>query len=164
MYLLDADVFIEGSKREYGFDFCPAFWRWIEDANSAGLVYSIGKVKTELHGHRDDLARWASQHPKLFLEPTEAVAASMTALAAWATSRTPAFDPGAIATFLDDEADSFLVAHGHALGAIIVTREVPRNTPRKIKIPDAAKGMGMTCISPWEMLREQGVRFVLDDS
>ena len=28
-YLLDANVFIEGSKRYYGFDFCPAFWDWL---------------------------------------------------------------------------------------------------------------------------------------
>lgn len=29
-YLLDANVFIEAKRRHYGFDFCPAFWDWLD--------------------------------------------------------------------------------------------------------------------------------------
>ena len=29
-YLLDANVFIQAKNLQYGFDFCPAFWDWLE--------------------------------------------------------------------------------------------------------------------------------------
>ena len=29
-YLLDSNVFIEAKRLHYGFDFCPAFWDWID--------------------------------------------------------------------------------------------------------------------------------------
>ncbi len=31
-YLLDSDVFIRAKRDHYGFDFCPAFWDWLEQA------------------------------------------------------------------------------------------------------------------------------------
>ncbi len=40
-YLLDANAFIEAKKRWYGFDFCPAYWEWLEAANAAQSVFSI---------------------------------------------------------------------------------------------------------------------------
>ncbi len=40
-YLLDANVFIDAKRNYYGFDFCPAFWDWIDAKNSAGLVFSV---------------------------------------------------------------------------------------------------------------------------
>ena len=47
-YLLDANVFIEGKNRYYGFDFCPGFWDWIDAANAAHRVFSIEKVGDEI--------------------------------------------------------------------------------------------------------------------
>ena len=38
-YLLDANIFIQAKNLHYGFDFCPAFWEWIDEAHSAGVVY-----------------------------------------------------------------------------------------------------------------------------
>ena len=43
-YLLDANVFIQAKNLHYGFDFCPAFWDWIDRENAAGKVYSIEKI------------------------------------------------------------------------------------------------------------------------
>jgi hypothetical protein len=31
-YLLDTNVFIEAKNRHYGFDFCPAYWDWLDQA------------------------------------------------------------------------------------------------------------------------------------
>jgi hypothetical protein len=55
-YLLDSNVFIEAKNRHYGFDFCPAFWDWIDRAHAAGNVFSIDSVRIELTGGNDDLA------------------------------------------------------------------------------------------------------------
>lgn len=49
-YLLDSDVFIQAKNLHYGFDFCPAFWDWIDQQAAAGEVLSIEKVKDELVG------------------------------------------------------------------------------------------------------------------
>ena len=48
-YLLDANVFIQAKRLHYGMDFCPAFWRWLEQENVAGRVFSIEKVADELN-------------------------------------------------------------------------------------------------------------------
>ena len=47
-YLLDANVFIAAKNLHYGFDFCPAFWDWLDAANRAEKVFSIEKVGDEL--------------------------------------------------------------------------------------------------------------------
>ena len=47
-YLLDANVFIQAKNLHYGFEFCPAFWDWIDDQTNAGSVYSIERIADEL--------------------------------------------------------------------------------------------------------------------
>ena len=57
-YLVDSNVFIQAKNLHYGFDFCPAFWRWLVEQSSAGKVKSIEKVANELQAGDDDLASW----------------------------------------------------------------------------------------------------------
>ena len=98
-YLLDANVFIEAKNRFYGFDFCPAFWDWIDAAHRAGRVFSIEKVADEIVGGGDDLATWAQQrNASFFLRPDAPVVASLQATSAWAS--TGNYEPAAVATFL----------------------------------------------------------------
>jgi len=69
-YLLDANVFIQAKNLHYGFDFCPAFWKWLEIENHRGKVFSVEKVGTELEAGADDLAAWAQvQGDGFFLPP-----------------------------------------------------------------------------------------------
>jgi hypothetical protein len=71
-YLLDSNVFIQAKNLHYGFDFCPAFWDWIDQQNGNGTVYSVEKVGTELASGADKLADWASDRSTaLFLVPDE---------------------------------------------------------------------------------------------
>jgi len=77
-YVLDTNVFVEAKNRHYGFDFCPAFWDWIDHAHQAGMVFSIDKVAIELDAVDDDLATWASERPDaFFLEADAAVVPSL---------------------------------------------------------------------------------------
>jgi hypothetical protein len=78
-YLLDTDVFIQAKNLHYGFDFCPAFWAWIDAAHADGTVFSIEKVGDELKAGGDDLATWATQRPALFLKPDSAIVPSLQA-------------------------------------------------------------------------------------
>ncbi len=44
----------------------------------------------------------------------------------------------------------------------VVTHEVPApQAIRKVKIPDVCIGLGVKCVTPYEMLRAEGARFVL---
>ena len=159
MYLLDTDVFIQAKNLHYGLDFCPAFWDWIDEQQEAGAVRSIEKVQEELVAGGDELADWAqARGSDLFLRPDDATLPSLRAASTWASGA--GYDPGAVNIFLQ-AADYYLVAHAHAIGAVVVTHEVPSESIRKIKIPDACIGIGVRCINPFQMLRTEGARFVL---
>ncbi len=159
-YLLDANVFIQAKNLHYGFDFCPAFWEWLVQQNAAGgLVSSVEKVGDELRAGADALAEWAGERGAgFFLAPGNEVVPALTAVSTWANSQ--GYEPAAVATFLQ-VADYWLVAHALAHQCIVVTHEVPAQTARKIKIPNACLGLGIQCVSPYEMLRNERARFVL---
>lgn len=158
-YLLDSDVFIQAKNLHYGFDFCPAFWDWIDDRARAQVVLSIDKVRDELIAGADDLATWAQQRGEdFFVKPDAAVLASLRTTSMWANGA--GYEPAAVSIFLQ-AADYYLVAHAHAAHQVVVTHEVPSASTRKIKIPDACIGLGVKCVSPFDMLRIERARFVL---
>lgn len=159
-YLLDANIFIQGKKLHYGFDFCPAFWDWLDASNANRTVFSIEKVRGELLDGNDDLSMWAQARDNAFFVPPDAsTPASLAAVSTWANSKN--YDPIALSTFLQTGADYYLVAQAHALGHVVVSHEIPSNSTRRIKIPDACIGVGVKVMSPYEMLRTEKARFVL---
>lgn len=159
-FLLDANVFIQAKNLHYGFDFCPAFWDWLVAQNLTGTVASIEKVSDELVGGGDELSSWAGVQGKaFFVPPDDQVLPKLAQVSAWATGQN--YEPAAIATFLQ-VADYWLVAHALAHDYVVVTHEVPSDSVRKIKIPNACIGLGLTCVSPYEMLRRSRARFVLE--
>jgi hypothetical protein len=158
-YILDTNIFIQAKNLHYGFDFCPAFWEWMIVQNGIGNVASIGKVGDELQAGGDDLSDWATARgAAFFLPPDDAVLPALTRVSIWATAQN--YEAAAIATFLQ-VADYWLVAHAQAHGFTVVTHEVPSDSTRKIKIPNACIGLGLPCVSPYEMLRRERARFVL---
>lgn len=158
-YLLDSDVLIQAKNLHYSFDFCPAFWEWIDVSHQKGIVFSIEKVRGELIAGDDELATWArARAADFFLPPDSAILSSLATVSTWASSGT--YEPAAVSTFLQ-VADYYLVAHAHAHRFTVVTHEVAANTVKKIKIPNACIGLGVTVMSPYEMLRIERARFVL---
>ncbi len=158
-YLLDANVFIQAKNLHYGFDFCPGFWDWIEIKNAEKSVFSVEKVGNELTDGDDDLADWAtSRGSALFLPPDEPLLEALARVSSWVTDH--GYEPAAVNTFFQ-VADYYLVAHGLAHGHTIVTHEVPAASSRKIKIPNVCIGLGVRCMTPFEMLRKERARFVL---
>jgi hypothetical protein len=158
-YLLDADVFIRAKNLHYGFDFCPAFWEWLIANNAAGKLFSVEKVGDEVLAVEDELSEWAAKLDKgFFLPPDAAVLASMAAVSAWAQGQH--YEASAVSTFLQ-VGDYYLVSHAHAGQHTVVTHEVPSTSTRKIKIPDACIGLGIKCMTPYQMLSLERARFVL---
>lgn len=159
-YLLDADVFIRAKNLHYGFDFCPAFWDWLMENNAGGKVFSVEKVGDEVQALADELSEWAdARGADFFLRPDAAVFPSLAAVSAWATSQS--YEPSAVSTFLQ-VADYYLIAHAHAGKHTVVTHEIPSASTRKIKIPDACIGLAIKCVTPFEMLRRERARFILE--
>jgi hypothetical protein len=158
-YLLDANVFISAKNLHYGLDFCPAFWDWLIANNASGVVFSIEKVGDEVLALADELSVWAdARGAGFFLRPDADVFPALASVSAWASGQR--FEPSAVSTFLQ-VADYYLVAHALAGRHTVVTHEVPSASTRRIKIPDACIGLGIKCMTPFEMLRRERARFVL---
>lgn len=158
-YLLDANVFIEGKKRYYGFDFCPAFWDWIIARHAEGKVVSLDKVDSELQAGADELSDWATARgPGFFLAPDATITPALSQVSNWVNSQ--GYSPAAVSTFLS-VADYWLVSFALAHGDVVVTHEVPAATPTRVKIPNVCLGLKVAFMSPFEMLRRERARFVL---
>lgn len=158
-YLLDANVFMQAKNLHYGFDFCPAFWDWLIAKNAAGSVFSIEKVGDEIEAGGDDLAAWAVQRGAgFFLKPDAAMLPPLGSVSAWATGQN--YEPAAVSTFLQ-VADYYLVGYALAHRHTVVTHEVASTSTKRIKIPDGCIGLGIKCVTPYEMLRRERARFVL---
>ncbi len=156
-YLLDANIFLTAQALHYSMDFCPAFWDWLVQSHAAGRVFSIAKVHTELLDA--DVKAWADQRgAAFFLSPDAGFSAAFSSLSRWATG--PRYEPVAYSTFLQ-VADSYLVAQALAGGHTVVTHEVPSDSRKKIKVPDACAGVQVACVNPFEMLRAERARFRL---
>ena len=66
-----------------------------------------------------------------------------------------------MSTFLQ-VADYYLVAQALAHEHTVVTHEIASTSAKKIKIPDACIGLGVRCVTPFEMLRRERARFILE--
>lgn len=158
-YLLDANVFMSAKNLHYGLDFCPAFWDWLVHMGNTGSVLSIDKVADEIAAGQDDLADWARDHGHaLFRRTPPTLTPQFSQVSTWSTGQQ--YTPAAINTFLQ-VADFYLVAHALAGNHVLVTHEVPSNSPGRIKIPNACVGMGVRFMTPYQMLRTERARFVL---
>jgi hypothetical protein len=157
MLLLDTNAFLTPALSYYAFDICGGYWDWIASAAASGTVASIAPVKRELQKKDDQVKHWVELHgTSIFMPDDGAIGNSMGQVASWATSN--GYTSAAVADFLN-KADAYLVAYAIHGGHDIVTLET-REPLRvsKIKIPDAADAHGISTISPYEMLRRNGVR------
>lgn len=158
-YLLDSDVFIQAKNLHYGLDFCPAFWDWLVTANLNEQVFSIEKVGDEIEAGADELATWAADRGDgFFLKPDAEILPALATVSGWATTQN--YEAAAVHTFLQ-KADFYLVAYALAHRYVVVTHEVPAASTKKIKIPNACIGIGVKCMTPYEMLRHERARFIL---
>lgn len=160
-YLLDTGVFIEAKRRFYGLDFVPGYWDWLMREATAGTIRSIERVADEIDAQADELSEWAAKLPdEFFLRPDSSFSDAFQRVSQWALSS--GFRASAYSEFLD-VADSYLVAQALAGGHTVVTLEKPATSPskKKIKVPDACASVGLKCITPYAMMRLQGVRLVL---
>lgn len=161
-YLLDANVFIQAKNLAYGFDICPGFWDWIRASHEADLVYSIDKVGDELAAGEDELAEWASSMGSEFFLPIDAATIpKLSAVSEWVQAQ-PRYAAAATNQFFSG-ADYYLIAFALAHGDQVVTHEVHAPLAKKrVAIPTVCIGVQANFTTPWQMLRKEGARFVLE--
>lgn len=141
-------------------DFCPAFWQWLEIANQNGIVLSVQEVADELED--EELVEWKSEAGKNLFMPTDpAIGDTLHKISDWVQSK-PYLESAAQEFF--SNADPYLIAHAKIIGAIVVTHEISAPHSKKdIKIPDVCNEFRIECIDPFEMLRREKPRFILEN-
>lgn len=155
--LLDSNAFITPALTYYSFDICGGYWDWLIEAAADGKIASIEAVKRELRDKDDQLRHWIDYYASsIFLPDTAAASNSLGQVATWATSN--GYTQNAESEFLA-KADYQLVARAHHEDFQVVTLETSEPLRKnRIKIPDACNAHGVSSITPYEMLRQNGVR------
>ncbi|MDE2644243.1 MAG: DUF4411 family protein [Bacteroidota bacterium] len=160
MYLLDSNVFIGAHQFHYSFDFHPGFWDWLIQTNLEGKVFSIEKVYEEISQQEDQLYEWAQNRKgEFFLENPPDIDGHLKHVTDCVNRGN--YKPTAIEEFLKS-ADYYLIGYALFSDFRIVTHEVPRSRKGRIKIPSVCQVLGVECITPFDMLRQENARFVLD--
>ena len=161
IYLIDSNIFIEAKNRYYGFDFCPAFWDFLDGEISKTTILTIKEVYNELSNGDDDLAQWIKDRKdSAFFTPVddEETQKEFMKIAQYVQSN---FSQEESNKFLS-VADPWLIAKAKVLGANIVTHEVlaPTNT-KKVKIPNICAHFGVNYSDPFNMIRDLGGKFII---
>lgn len=159
-YVLDANVFIEASRRYYAFDLAPRFWESLLQHAASGRVRSIDRVKQELERGKDELAKWIEDNFSDALGSTDKtnVIQSFSEIMTWVQAQSQ-FSEAAKADFANG-ADGWLVAYAKAQGGVVVTQEVPAlDARRKVPIPNVCRAFNVPFVDTFEMLRRLGVQF-----
>ena len=142
----------------YSMELCPAFWKWIDDANERGIAFSIHKVKLELVAFGDGLSHWAKDRDEdFFLKFDEGCLEKFEKVTAFVNG-SQYFSQANKADFYS-KADCYLIAHALAHGFTVVTFEKAAGyNTSKVKIPAICSGLGVPCMNLWELLRVQKVK------
>lgn len=158
-YLLDSNILIEAKNLYYGFDICPGYWEWVEQAHEDGTLLTIEPVQVEILAKEDELSEWLKQCPNdYFAAIDDDCAEAMTEVSEWVT--TQGFKESAVHAFLS-KADYFLVAYAKAHGHIIITKEVHSSGKSKVKIPTVCQALGVSCTNIYDLMRNKDVSFNL---
>lgn len=159
IYVLDANVFIESSRRYYAFDLAPAFWQALVQHATNGRLLSIDRVKQELDRGKDDLAQWVNDSLGGWFASTAQgdVVDVYRQIVAWAQEQRQ-YSDAARAEFVSGT-DGWLVAYAKAKGCVVITHEQPApDARRRIPIPNVCRAFHVTFIDPFAMPRSLGVR------
>jgi hypothetical protein len=159
-YLIDTDIFIAAKNLHYGMDFCPAFWDWLVEANRAGKLLSVEAVHDDLAAGEDDLAAWAkARDDGFFVAPVETDLPALGQVTQWINDH-QTYTPAAKQTFLGCS-DYFIVSQALAGSHTVITHEKPENSVNRVKIPSVCVALKVKYMTPWQMLRTERARFVL---
>jgi len=157
-YYLDSNVLIEAKNRAYGFDIARPFWDWLENNLLKKNILLSKLIYDELAEGADELADWIKKFKDTdtVVIPDEDTQEKYREIADYAMET---YLIRHVGSFLE-RADAWVIAHGYAENAIIVTHEsLVDNTSKKIKIPNVCKRFNVDCVDLYKMMRDLGFKF-----
>lgn len=160
-YVLDANVFIEASRRYYAFDLAPGFWKSLIRYTESGQIISIDRVKKEIERGKDELALWVKQdfHHAFISTNDKNIIAAYRKIITWVNAQSQ-FSEAAKAEFAQG-ADGWLAACATANNYIVVTHEVVKpEIRRQVPIPNVCQAFDVKFVDTFEMLRELKIKFL----
>ncbi|MGB9780655.1 DUF4411 family protein [Caldanaerobacter sp.] len=161
IYVLDANVFIEASRRYYAFDIAPAFWEALVKNAEKGYIITIDHVKQELEKGNDTLSHWMKNTFHHWCKSTSEndVISIYENVIKWVQAQNQ-FSDKAKYDFAGG-ADGWLIAYAKAKGCVVVTHEeFKSDIKRKVPIPNVCRAFNVPYINTFEMLRSLGIKFI----
>jgi hypothetical protein len=150
-YCFDTSVLIECWSRSYPPDVFPGLWLKLDELIAQQEVLCPDEVRVELARQDDDLAKWVSARPHLFVALDQTIQL--------ATSQVLAQHPLLMkATKNRNGADPFVIATARVRSLTVVSEE-KGGTDTKPKIPSVCEALGVPCVNVLSFLRDQGWSF-----
>ena len=154
MYLFDTDSLILANRHDFPIEKDPGtFWLFIEEMGKKKQIQIPEAVFDEIDRSDDSLSSWLLPRRKIFLVP------KIDSLS-YLNNVIQAYGPISEIDLevLNGKADPYVIAHGLALGATVVTNEASHpgtTSPLNKHIPDICSCLGVACIRYprflWEM-------------
>lgn len=149
-YSFDTSAFINGRRDIYKPPMFEPIWDAIAHMIGDGQVLAVDEVKRELKRKDDDVSLWARTKRGLFVPlahdiqqaTKEVLAACPRLMAQHGASR--------------NSADPFVVGLALARDGSVVTQEMPGNSDKRPRIPDACAAVGVRCMTLPDFVSEQG--------
>ena len=160
-YLLDKSVFLQAKNLYYQMIFCPAFWEWMKISSKKGIIFTTDKVFYSLQKNEHDIGPWLidlkGSLAKSTQFPLQQIGDKIRE-----TFRSGTYLEGAEHAFMCSD-DFFLVALALANNYTIVSNVEKNDKARaEVNLPYLCYLLKINCITPFDMLKKENPRFVLD--
>jgi len=151
-YCFDTNVLIEPWNNYYSPKLCPNYWDVLENLIKQGTIFCTEEVYREISKVDDELYEWVKNNPSFIRTFNEDIQDKLR--------RILKVYPRLVDTKHDRSmADPWVIAHAWSEMATVVTKEMPTNSLRTVRIPDVCKHFSIRCINDFQFLEEIGITF-----
>lgn len=154
LYLLDADTLIRADSTYYPLKRFPVFWDWLHFHGNAGNVKIPQEQFDEVTAGKGELVDWLNERPKI--DDLLLAGAADPALVQRVTNEGYAPDLDAMELVTVGQ-DPFLIAYALVSVADRTVVSFETSAPSKQranrKVPDVCKGLGINCITLFELIK-----------
>lgn len=151
-YCLDTNVYIEAWSKYYSMDLCPEYWDILDQLASQKIIFSPLEVKKEIEKTEDGLSNWIKDRNFLFRDINITIQENLRIIMDKHGRLVDSNKQRSVA-------DPWVIAYAMAEDAVVVTKETPTLSQRRIKIPDVCEALGVSWIDDFEFARQIGIKF-----
>ena len=148
-YSIDTDAIINLVRRVYPPRIFPTLLRNCEALIAAGDLIAADEVRHELERKAGDQVHvWAVAQPLLFVPADEAIQVAASEILAQYSGLVDA-------DATEPEADPFVIALAQVRRCTVVSGEIASNNPRRPKIPNVCRALGIPCMNLLQFFEAQ---------